>query len=320
MALRDSPPFKQFGYWPNTPSQWREPTVDDCTWYAGEFAFQAADDRHRNFHPVKDFRIHSADNTGGTTIEYMMKFMGKRWPDNAKLVYAYGSFNEQSIVEILQQGGTFVVGGHYDNLPRHYKRWTNSNNFNHAIAVRFYDEKTERVAMYDPLGGGVQRAPYDGEWIKLETLLNGFWWTGGKGWVAGAVTPQKEGRFMKPTIDFETAATRAVRLRKGSRIRSEPSALSSKQRTVWSDNKLWPTIGRIDGFALVTWKDAEDNWKWGYVHRTNILEEVDVQPDTPAAPSDAQATIDKLAAAYDNLKETSDARLGIINKIRNIVN
>ena len=326
MSLRDTPKFGSFGYWPNTPSQWREPSVDDCTWYAGEFAFQAADVKHRNYHPVNDIRTKSADNKGGTTVLYMTTFMYNWWPSDARLHAYYGSFGESRIIDMLGGGATFIVGGDYEKLPLHYRRWTNNDNFNHAVAIRFYDPDTERVAMY---GGGPQRSEYDGEWIKLDALLNGYWWRGGNGWVAGVVGPYREEPIVKPFIDPEDA-TRELRVRARSFVYDGPSTLSPLNRRIWSDTKWWPVIGRAQGgWFLILWRDADDeSVRFGYIHRDDVLEQRDVQRTGSSGELDpelmqqlelAKTEIQSLEASLEVARKTSEERLAVINTVRDVV-
>ena len=321
MDLRDTPSFDKFGYWPNTPSQWREPTVDDCTWYAGEFAFQAADVKHRNYHPVNDIRKESADNTGGTTVHYMTQFMYGWWPRDAELHAYYGSFGEERIIDMLEKGATFIVGGDYEKLPVHYRRWTNNDHFNHAVAIRFYDANTERTAMYDPLGGGPQRSEYDGEWINLERLLSGYWWRGGNGWVAGVVGRYKKDKIVKPFMKPEEV-TRQLRAKSRSFIYEGPSTLSPLERRIWSDKNWWATLGRAEGgWFLILWRDKENNEvRWGYIHRDDILEQREVQPCLTSDPADdLVAQVENLQSEVDRLKNLTSQQLTVINAVRAVV-
>ena len=325
-TLRDDPQFGVFGYWPNTPSQWREPTVDDCTWYAGEFAFQAADVKHRNFHPVNDIRKKSADNKGGTTVSYMTNFMGEWWPKDAAISYAYGTWSESRIIHMLESGATFIVGGDYEELPLHYRRWTNNDYFNHAVALRFYDADRERTAMYDPLGGGPTRQPYDGEWIKLDALLNGaYWWRSGTGYAAGAVAANRGAAMRKGFIDGEDAR-RELRVKKGTFVQEEPSPVSPVSRRIYSDSKWWKVLGRFTGgWFLITWEN-EGN-QYGYVHHSAITEQRSVDPkNTTSADPElmqqlvlAQDEVQRLEASLNVARETSKERLAVINTVRDVV-
>ena len=329
MTLRDSPSFDKQGYWPNTPSQWREPTVDDCTWYAGEFAFQAADVKHRNYHPVNDIRLKSADNTGGTTVAYMMQFTEQFWPDDSLMTAYYGSFGAGEIRDRLSKGATFVVGGDYEQLPLHYRRWTNNDEFNHAVAIRFYDEGTDRTAMYDPLGGGPTYREYDGEWISLEALLKGYWWRGGKGWVAGITAPYREERIMKPFVGIDGAELE-LRVKERTYVYNGPSAGSAIERRIWKDTNWWPTIGRaVGGWFLILWTDSETkDLRWGYVHREDIVEKRNIErteptgevdPDLVAQIENLQLEVDRLKNVSVALQQVSEERLAVINTVRDVV-
>ena len=315
-TLRDNPPFSDFGWWPNTPSQWREPTVDDCTWYAGEFAFQAADIKHRNYHPVNDIRNKSADTKGGTTVQYMTSFMYDFWPRDARLHAYYGSFGENRIIDMLEKGATFIVGGDYEKLPVHYRRWTNNDLFDHAVAIRFYDADRERTAMYDPLGGGVARQPYDGEWISLEALLRGYWWRGGSGWVAGVVGPYREEPIVKSFVRPEEAS-RELRSKARSYVYEGPSTLSPLERRIWSDQNWWPVIGRAaGGWFLILWRDKESNeMRHGYIHRDDVLEQREVEQPPVAAEGILQRVSD-LEAEVARLTHVSQLQADVINTVR----
>ena len=198
--LRDSPRPKV--YWPNTPSQWREPTVDDCTWYATEFAFQAASKNHLNMHPVKDLREKSSDTEGGTPVPVALRDTEYLWPKSEEVAYKYGQFTKAEIRRALKDEKTIVYGGDYEKLPQHYRRWTYNDTFNHAMASRDYREVNGVgfTFLYDPLGGGPQRDFYDGEWIRLDDLL-AFNWSGSKGEYVGIVYRIRRDTMIKGNVE-----------------------------------------------------------------------------------------------------------------------
>lgn len=173
--LRDSP--RPDTFWPGTPNQWREPTVDDCTWYATEFAFEAASNVHRSMHPVKDIRNHSSDTTGGTPVPVALRETARIWPDSDGVRYKYGAISKAEIRRALIDHKTIVWGGDYEKLPPHYRRWTNNDTFNHAMASRGFRnyQGVDQTFLYDPLGGGSTYQEYDGEWISLEALYRFSW-------------------------------------------------------------------------------------------------------------------------------------------------
>ena len=318
MALRDTPAFDQFGYWPNTPSQWREPTVDDCTWYSGEFAFQAADEYRRNFHPVNDIRNQSTDRVGGTPVDVMLRDMADFWPKDAGLDYKYGAWPKRDIRRALWTGATVVVGGDYEKLPLHYRRWTNNDYFNHAMAVRFLRTRkdgTQVTALYDPLGGGPTRQPYDGEWIAFNAIFGDedeYTWRAqaGRYWV-GVVDNLHRKEQMKKVFFDAADSTREARVQSGTPVFSEPSTVAPRLKVLMDDTKWYKLIGRVNPnwFAIFSWNKELKDHEVGYVAASDIKA---MQNRQPQENTDEAAIItlltDEKNALLQELKELNDRR------------
>jgi hypothetical protein len=300
-----------YGYWPNTPSQWREPTVDDCTWYAGEFAYQAADTLHRNFHPVNDIRNQSSDRVGGTPVDVMLRDMQAFWPEDSGVGYSYGQWKLRDIKRALQSNASVVVGGDYEKLPLHYRRWTNNDYFDHAMTVRFLRRRkdgVEMTALYDPLGGGNQRDPYDGEWIPLRAIFgdeddytwrhrDGLWWTG--------VVDNRRRKDMMKRIFFDAQDTqREAQVFKGTPIYDEPTVISAKNKVLMDDTKFYKLAGRVnaDWFAIFSWNKVSQGHDIKYVAASDLKTLRPRAPVEYAPDSDHEAIITTLTAERDTLR------------------
>lgn len=260
------------GYWPGTPTQWREPSVDDCTWYATEFLFEAASETHLSMHPVRDIRANSTDTDGGTPLAVALRDTAAIWPDDEGVTYEYIFANRQQITNALASGAGILWGGDYERLPPHYRRWTNNDVFNHAMASLTLDigaTGTERTFLYDPLGGGPEREPYDGEWIKIHDILDFNWGDGG--YPVGIVKNKGDYTMQKLNLPFSQKANRAVGLRRGAAARSAPMHGSDVVRRFWTESKRYPFLAKFrNGWFLVLWKGDENDWDFGYVHKDDI--------------------------------------------------
>lgn len=313
-SLRDSP--RPDVYWPNTPSQWREPSVDDCTWYATEFAFQAASENHLNMHPVKDLRNKSTDTEGGTPVDVALRDTFKLWPIRENVGYRYGAFNFATIRRSLRDGSTIVVGGDYEKLPLHYRRWTNNDTFNHAMAAR--DLRKNKAGewltfLYDPLGGGPAREPYDGEWIKLDDLLTFTWNASSRTWWLGIVYNRSEIPMKYLNLPAQYKPDRFARLKRGAPVRSEPRATSEVVRKFWNENTRRPILYAVDGgWVCVLWKDDKE-WQWGYADPDDVI----AKGGWPVPPiddgvddcSDVDARVEALTNALVEVRDVADAAL-----------
>ena len=286
-TMRDKPAFRQFGYWPNTPSQWREPTVDDCTWYAGEFAFEAADRLHRNFHPVNDIRSGSSDTQGGTEVQVMLRDMKKFWPKDGDLDYVYGGYTKPEIKRALNTGATVVVGGDYEELPVHYRRWTNNDLFNHAVAVRFlHDTKNgDTTAMYDPLGGGYARAPYDGEWIGFGKFFGDYdtyaWHKSHTQYWVGIVDSLRSDAIVRQLYIDADDVLKEARVEKGTPIFARPTTVSPVIKKYWDDTKYYRVAGKVNAnwYAMFYWSKTDKSQNIGYVAAQDIQDFRNREPE-----------------------------------------
>ena len=301
MALRDSP--RPSVYWPNTPSQWREPTVDDCTWYATEFAWQAASKDHISKHPVNDIRNHSIDTVGGTPIRVAMSETDRLWPKGQGVNWKYGSYSRAEIRRALIDGGTIIYGGDYAKLPPHYRRWTNNDSFSHAMASRDHRTKDgkDQTFLYDPLGGGPTRQPYDGEWIDLDALLEFNWGSGNEavGIVWGTTTTGD--RMIKGSV--KRRSDKYIKLPKGTKVYDSPGG--DVVRTIgntkqfdyygYAGNGWWAVEVWVDGgpaIAYVKKGDYErDFWP--------------VEPVEPPPP-DLSARVRELEEALESIGNIAD--------------
>lgn len=272
-TLWDNPRPK--GYWPGTPSQWREPTVDDCTWYATEFGFEAASETHLSMHPVKDLRNFSSDTVGGTPLSVALRETARLWPAKERVHSEYGAYSRRFIMDALSAGAVLVYGGDYEVLPPHYRRWTYNDYFDHAVASKTLDRTdlgTFRTFMYDPLGGGRYYEPYDGEWITIDGLLKYCWQSGDKYWVS--IIENKGAEPMKSlNINPNQMADKEVRVRNTTVVRAQPRITGDRTRRIYSNTKWWPVVGRVaGGWRLIAWKNELGHVEWGYINPDDILE------------------------------------------------
>jgi hypothetical protein len=276
--LWDNP--RPIGYWPGTPNQFREPTVDDCTWYATEFAFEAASETHRSVHPVKGLRNFSSDTVGGTPVSVAIRDSLRLWPKSERVWAEYGAYSRDYLEHLLQRGVTLILGGDYEKLPAHYRRWTNNDTFDHAVACRTYRNRlpgVEQTFLYDPLGGGPTFKPYDGEWITLDALLDDYsWHFAGKIW-AGIVENKGDSPMKRVFVHPETPTNKEVTVPRGTIVREAPRTTSEKVKTIWSSTRKFPMIGAAsNGWRLIGWDLEVSTGNIGYIHRDDIIGVFDV--------------------------------------------
>lgn len=310
--LRDKP--RPTVYWPNTPTQWRESSVDDCTWYATEFAFEAASVNHLNMHPVKDLRNKSSDTSGGTPLLTALSETYRLWPKSEMAQYRYGAESRTAIRRALKDGSTIVYGGDYANLPVHYRRWTNSDTFAHAMASRDYREVdgVGYTFLYDPLGGGPTREPYNGEWIPLSALLKFNWDNGADRYYVGTVYGYGgKDRMIKGVI--ERTSSKYVELPAGVKVYDSP------------DGKVIRTVKvpkRYDYFGYVgPWWAIEIWYKEGpviaYIEKNETFERGAWPTDPPVEPpvipdvTALEARIEELESALLAISGISDEALDV---------
>ena len=289
VELRDDP--RPQGYWPNTPSQWREPTVDDCTWYAGESAWQSGSNNHLNMNPVKDLREKSIDTVGGTDPLVMMKEMERLWPTSEQVGWAYGGWTAEELKRALAGGACLLIGGDYEKLPIHYRRWTNNDIFNHEMMVKFIDPN-DKVFLYDPLGGGPTFQPYDGEWIPFADLFgtNKFTWKKtASTWWAGIVQNLERDAVKKIFAE----AKKQVRVARGTPVFPAPRALNHDKK-LWEPDQWRDFYGvTFNGWRLIKYH-KEDEAQYGYIHSRDVIEARNA-PAIPASPPDTDVEALQLA-------------------------
>lgn len=305
--LRDDP--RPDGYWPNTPSQWREPSVDDCTWYATEFAFEAASKTHLSMHPVKDLRNKSSDTSGGTPVRLALSETYRLWPKSEGVTYKYGATGKTEIRRALQDGKTIVYGGDYEKLPVHYRRWTGVDTFNHAMASRDFrvSNGIEQTFLYDPLGGGPTREPYDGEWIPLDAVLKFNW--GDRGGVEYVGIVQGTGatdRMIKGQV--ERTSNKYIDLPKGAKIYDAPSGkvvrkLGAAKRWDYfgfTSGGWWAVEGWVDNDIVVAYVKNDESYDRG---------EWPIEPETPDTTPELEQRIEELESALASIDEIADTAL-----------
>jgi hypothetical protein len=299
-------------YWPGTPSQWREPTVDDCTWYAVEFAFEAASKTHLSMHPVRDLRRHSSDTVGGTPVPVALREVDKLWPTSEGVRWTYGAESRATIRRALIDGDTIVWGGDYEKLPTHYKRWTNNDIFDHAMASRDFRtyNGTGQTFLYDPIGGGPQRDFYDGEWISLDALME-FSWSGAGGEWVGIVRATKQQGDTMIKGPFERTSSRYVELPVGVKVFNAPEGkvvkrigTAKKYDYFGYTNDYWAIELWVMGEPVIAYVKKNDNWDRG-----NWPIPVEPEPEPDPALIAAVARIGVLEAALADIEETAETAL-----------
>lgn len=304
-TLRDKP--RPSVYWPNTPSQWREPTVDDCTWYAVEFAFQAASDNHVSMHPVNDLRNHSIDRTGGTQVRVALSEVDRLWPKGENVGWKYGVFSKTEIRRRLKDGATIVWGGDYEKLPQHYRRWTVNDYFNHAMASRDFRINPQsgkaQTFLYDPLGGGPQRDFYDGEWINLEALYR-FNWNNEEVGIVYNIGRKTDKMIRGP---IERTSSKWVHLPAGVRVFDAPGG--QVVRTV-GNAKRYDYFGYSNGFwAIEIFVQGEP--VIAYVKKNQNFERGNWPEPEPVNPpdEDRQQLLDRISALEISLAAETNRAL-----------
>ena len=199
----------------------------------------------------------------------MMSEMGRLWPIEERVEYRYGAFTRDYIIEALEEGASIVWGGDYEKLPPHYRRWTNNDTFDHAMASA--DIQDGKTFLYDPLGGGPQREFYDGEWIPLDSLLDFSWQkTPTRYWV-GIVQNRGEEPMKYLNLPSDYKPDRVARVKYGAVVRSAPRVTAGEVRKFWNKHKERSLLYAVDGWKCILWKDDEGVWEWGYVSNADII-------------------------------------------------
>jgi len=276
-----------------------------------EFAFEAASETHRSVHPVKGLRVHSTDTVGGTPVDVCLRDTLALWHPSERVHGIYGAYQRDYLEVMLQRGAVLVLGGDYEKLPRHYRRWTYNDTFDHAVACKTYRIKPgtniEQTFLYDPLGGGRTFEPYDGEWISLNALLGDYTWkTGSRCWAA--IVENKGGEPMRTlNVPSNYPADKEVRVRPNTVVRVAPRTTSERTRHIWSDKKWWPLIGNsTGGWRLIAW-DLDDSRKnIGYIYKDDIIDARTVEPPVTQDCEAIKAERDELGTTNGELLDMND--------------
>ncbi len=310
------------GYWPGTPTQWREPSVDDCTWYATEFLFERASSTHLSMHPTREIREHSSDKVGGTPLAVALRDTLRLWPTSEQVTYRYGAYSGRYISEALRHGAGILWGGDYEQLPKHYRRWTNNDNFDHAFASLTLNKSPggeDRTFLYDPLGGGPQREFYDGEWITLEALFKFNWQANASTYYVGIVENKGKYRMQSLHLPITEEPDRVVTVRRGGAARAAPRYTADPVRKFWNEDKRWRLLGKVTGgWHIVLWKVGDNHWEYGYVFKDDILtnEGVVIAGPVESDPDESEAIAElhaRLQTANKSIIALKDDKLALIN-------
>lgn len=249
-------------------------------------------------HPVLELRNKSIDTVGGTDPHVMMKEMERLWPKGQHVGWRYGTWTVRELKRALAGGASILIGGDYEKLPHHYRRWTNNDNFNHEMMVKTIETRVggvDTTFLYDPLGGGPQRDPYDGEWIAFDQLFgpDKFTWRAAGGFVAGIVQ-NKEFNAMRTVF---AKATREVRVKMGTPVYKRPTSAIAHHKKLWRSENWRPNYGiTYNGWRLIEYK-VEDEVFYGYINKLDIIESRTVQDDPRiTATVDCTALIEENAA------------------------
>jgi hypothetical protein len=178
-------------------------------------------------------------------------------------------------------------------------------------------DENERTFLYDPLGGGPERLPYDGEWISLDALLEFNWKSNGKYYVA---IVENEGnynlRYLHLPVHQE--ADKVVTVRRGGAARVEPRITSSTVRRFWNENKRRPFLAKFaGGWYLVLWSSGEE-WEWGYVYKDDILSVESVEVEPPQPPCEEETDLEARLATIEASANEIEGWLADIKKAANL--
>jgi hypothetical protein len=273
-------------------------------------------------HPVKDLRVKSTDTEGGTPVPVMMSEMARLWPVKEDVASEYGAFSAAELKKALREVAVVVVGGDYQKLPFHYRRWTSNDKFAHAIAIKFLLEDG-RTRMYDPLGGGPTREPYDGEWIPFDAIFDGkegFGWSAIDGrYYAGVVQNKNEAPMEKMYLDPDRPVTRVMRTRDGTLVYEQPDKASKRIKIYWNADKVRWLYGSAGmGWRITVFKNETGDWVKGYLDVEDIVYVGDA-PATPVTPCPPCEDVEPYKTTIASQKEEMDVMNADILDLQNAV-
>jgi hypothetical protein len=269
-------------------------------------------------HPVKDLREHSSDTVGGTPIDVALWETKRLWPKDQHADFEYSPYPLYMLVRALHDGGTLVLGGNYQNLPPHYRRWTNNDNFAHALAVRALSEDSTPLStfLYDPLGGGSTLQPYDGEWISINAILNEFTWKNRFGNIWAGIVANRRAPTMKKLHLYPPAKTdREVRLEVGTNGYQSTSILSPSIKQFNNSDKWRQTLGLLEGgwYAVLLYVGEDRPYSVVYVRKEGVLQ----MRETEKTKVDTDALVlanRALQTMNENLNEKIDSAVNTLQR------
>jgi hypothetical protein len=264
---------------------------------------------------------------GGTPVAVALRDTGEFWPDRENVSWEYSAYSKFELERALRSGAVLVVGGDYESLPFHYRRWTNNDNFDHAIALKFLTP-VNTTKMYDPLGGGPTNQPYDGEWIDFDAIFNpsGFCWRGvDEKYMCGIVQNTEEGETSMDTmyLDQDTPATRMMRVKDKTKVYDKPTVTSDMVKTFWNADTWRWLAGTAPGWKMTLYKNVSDTeWQAGYVQAEEVLEvkdaPVEIDPDV-ARIKELETTLTSLAVTLGQESDLLDEAEEKLDRIASIV-
>ncbi len=250
--------------------------------------------------PILLRKKYDPDLTGGSNYVDVAQQWHRTFPKGPVPVI---NMQDQKLLTATRSGAFAVVVGNEMNFPPYYRRWTNDDTFHHAVAVCCYtpsvklgNSKLGSLWLYDPLGGGPNREPYDGEWISVEDLF-GFAFHQGSTIYCTVMSPTAiEDRMIVVTSDYSLPLI--ARVKANAPIMETPTA-TSREVTKSKNEQTLPYYGTVAG---------DDNWasvrtsfdgktRLAYVHASQLLD-VTTNPNFNSAD---QAQIDKLKAQVKDL-------------------
>ena len=281
-------------------------------------------------HPVKELRAYSSDRVGGTPVQVALRDTARLWPASEEVGWRYGGFPLSTIERALRGGAVVVVGGDYEELPLHYRRWTYNDKFDHAVAIKFllHDGRTR---MYDPLGGGRNFEPYDGEWIALDRMFGGYdqyaWHKSNDTFYVGIVQNRERGAPMKLHFNKEFPSNHRARFKDKTPVFKRPNLLQAAERFFWKEENWHWLMGKTaNNWHIVAYKGTlSGEWKIGYVQGNDkVDEEVRPWPDTDeVTDADYNTLIEankQLITSNQALKEGNEDFTGAMENIQTITN
>lgn len=313
--MRDTPK-PDLKYKTKTLNQFQAKTVDDCVWYAVNDTYEYVTEGKVHVKDPEEFRKESTGSASGPSkLSIVLAKFSARFPDAVSFTQSPGQgFTKDQAVAALEQGAGLVVLGDYENLPVYYRRWTNNDKFDHAVGARLFnpDHKLFKGSrgstwMYDPLGGGHNNNPYDGEWIAVEWLFDDFAWRTGTRVSIAVIDEFTEETMI--SVDKDQTAPRTATIKAGTEVRKDPDA-ASPVATKFKNQTDVPYIGTTrDGWhAILTKVDNLLALKVAYVYKTAIK----TIKDVPATPTDDELLLEN--AQLRELIEQRDLTIKMVNQ------